>query len=378
MKNGLNKLSYRLLLSALFFACFFQPLMAQESLEKLFSEHLTMVTQDVYSIFDSRFAPSEGWQEDVEYLDARMAEELFSMLETYLQANDQPHPHLVDAEGYGRTAFREGAFRIGRFPAAGSFADLFPVVYPKFSPGNPDAIPTLALPERAFNKEGIVKEIAVPLFSNLLKQFYDAWHNSIPQFLNGRNVSEEFLYFRDAFIILSSVVEYYLDQPTGSERKNIDNPELFLAQSRFRDQLDGFHMLGFGIDQRMVKFLDDRYQQLLVQPSSIELFVDGLVNMLNGVAENAPDDSDEFNLGIYRNQVATVWMFQGWYISILPSRIPVYAAPGPVKEKLSHLLSKWKAMRDDVLSHEEMLIGMRQTFADRFTDQQEHEEPANE
>ncbi len=378
MKNRIIKWTYRIVVSGLFLIGLCSPLMGQESLQDLFSEHLTMVTQDVYSLFDTRFAPAAEWRENIVYLDDEMAEELFDAVASYLQANDQPHPHLVDAQRFGRSAFAEGAFRIGRFPATGPFADLFPVVFPKFSPDDPDAVPTLALPERAFDDEGMVHEIAVPLFSNVLKQFYDARHNSIHQFINGRNISEEFLYFRDAFIVQNSVTDYYFDQLIGSDRKKLDGPELFLADSHFRDQLSGFFMLGFGIDQRMIKFLDDRFLQLLAQPSSIESFVDGLINMLDGAVDNAPDKPTEFDLGIYRNQVATVWMFQGWYLSLLPSRLPVYAAPEAIQEKLAQLLLKWKAMRADVVANEEMLIDMRQKFASRFTDQPGNEVPANE
>ncbi|WP_020611187.1 hypothetical protein [Sediminispirochaeta bajacaliforniensis] len=346
------------------FLCLSSPLWADPGLEALYKEHFDTLVTSVYPLFDVRFFPSGALEDSFSPLEEQRAQELFSVLGDYLDKDEDPHPYLIDARDYGTKAFAEGAFSIGTYAAGDDFPSLFPVIEPKFTPDGNDETIRLVLSKRAFDEEGVATAVAVAQFANLLKQFYDANHNSIVQFINGRNLSEEFLYIRDALMVQDSVIEFYLD----ASDKTLEGAEFFLADSFFRDQMDSVMMLGYGIDQRMMKFLDTRYQTLLSQQENFESFIDGLDQMIQGAEDNAPDpeQGSEFDLLIYRNRVATMWIFQGWYLALLPGRFPVYDAPEPIKMKLSALLRRWKGMEDDILASEAMLTQKRTEFVARI------------
>ena len=308
-------------------------------IEAAVGEMLTGFRTAVLPLYDSSFV-------DLDSLDGGTAlpeeelERVIEHFEAYLRDQGEAvHEYIVDSCEFARSQFDKKKLKI---------TVVDPVSYPgrnlvyirhKF---DPDKEPELFISRDIMERFAETPEAGFSFYVNLFKQYYDSKHNSIIHLINGRNLLEEFLYWRDARMMQIQYLESLLDNPDIQ----LEPMEQFLSDSYYRDKLGGYFYLTHRLDSEFILNFARGFELVFAPKEQGGItalqYVSALANVGAGMDSARPDGTDRDMLAQYVTKVSTMAVFYTHFLVELGSRYPIYRESKEFQDAYLSAYEVWK------------------------------------
>ena len=321
----------------------------------------------VVPLYDSFFFYPDSYAPERQMTD----EELYMVLnrwKEYLESTEQVHQYILDSYGYAAEKLGEGSLHVSVIRPLAPEGRNMVFIEDKFDSRKEPAIHVSSdIVERCLEGD----EGGLSYFINLFKQFYDAGHNSIAQLTDGRNILEEFLYWRDARWIQVLYIDSLLDDP---ERDPVHH-EIFLSESFYRDQLEGYFYLLHNLDSKFILNLAHGFDLMFQSKENGGITASDYMSVLLRFGEEfasfEPDPSNEDMCYFHAVKAATMGIFYNHFLMEMACRYPIYREPPEFKQMFISACGVCRDALDTAMGYKDLLIERRRRFLSTVYDSEE-------
>jgi len=308
-------------------------------LEAAVGEMLEGMTKLTVPLFDASFAEPEVLAEGTP-LSGEELNRVIGQFEAFiLDQGEAVHEYIVDSCRFVRSEFDAGTLKVTVVEPVSYAARNLVYIKNKF---DPDKEPEIFISRDLVERFRESPESGISFFVNLFKQYYDVKHNSIDSRINGRNLLEELLYWRDARIMQVKYLEFLMDDPDIE----LQPFERFLSDSYYRDTLGGYFYLVHRLDADFILNFA-RGLEMIFAPRdkggiSAQDYLSALVSVGSGMRSYLPDDNNRDQVSQYATRLTTMVVFYPEFLLSLARRYPIYRESEEFQKTYLAAFQVWK------------------------------------